>query len=169
MTTRVKVWSSLIAVGVLVAVFLLGRPQAVRESGASLGAVSSVVTVLAAEESDFDFGSISMAAGLVRHSYRVRNMSDAPVMITRMYTSCMCTNASFIRGSERRGPFGMPGHGMVPTLRESIAPGEEVTIEAVFDPAAHGPAGVGQVNRSIYLENDAGEPLEIGFTALVTP
>ena len=43
-------------------------------------------------------------------------------------------------------------------------------LEAVFDPAAHGPSGVGLAQRYVYLEtNSAKSPkLEISFQAMVT-
>lgn len=81
----------------------------------------------------------------------------------------MCTVATLgIRG-ERFGPYGMPGHGFIPKIGQTINPNEEAIVEVVFDPAAHGPAGVGRIQRIITIENDSGQPLELQFTALVTP
>lgn len=68
-----------------------------------------------------------------------------------------------------RGPFGMPGHGAIPTINEALEPGTEATIEVVFDPAAHGPAGVGKVNRVVTVETASGEALQLSFQATVTP
>lgn len=118
----------------------------------------------------FDFGTISMANGIVRHSFVITNAGSRPVTVRQMYTSCMCTEASLLmpRGL-RMGPFGMPGHGMIPTINQELAPGEEATIEVTFDPAAHGPAGVGRIERMIYLETDAAAPFVLRITANVTP
>jgi hypothetical protein len=124
---------------------------------------------LKAIETSFDFGQISMAAGKVSHSFKVKNSSSQPVKIGKLYTSCMCTEASFVKGNLRKGPFGMPGHGFIPKLNETIAPGEEITLEVIFDPAAHGPAGLGRVERRIYLEQEGGQPLELSIKALVAP
>ena len=94
---------------------------------------------------------------------------SVPVTVRKLSTSCMCTTASLINGSRRVGPYGMPGHGAIPTISETIAPGQEVTVEVVFDPAAHGPAGVGPVNRAVYVEDSTGAVLQLTFTATVTP
>jgi hypothetical protein len=67
------------------------------------------------------------------------------------------------------GPVGMPGHGVIPSINQSINPSKEAVVEVTFDPAAHGPAGVGQVERKVILENNTGEALEIQFVAIVTP
>ena len=125
--------------------------------------------ILTPNETTFDFGTISMAAGKVTHTYKIKNSSSEAVAINKIYTSCMCTSASIMNGSEKKGPFGMPGHTFIPSIDEEVKPSEEVTIEAVFDPAAHGPAGVGRVERVITLENNAGKPIELGFTANVRP
>lgn len=124
---------------------------------------------LKAAEASFDFGQISMAAGKVSHSFKVKNSSAQPVKTGKLYTSCMCTEASFVKGSLRKGPFGMIGHGFIPKLNETIAPGEEVVLEVTFDPAAHGPAGLGRIERRIYLEQEGGQPLELSIKALVAP
>ncbi|MDP2695742.1 MAG: DUF1573 domain-containing protein [bacterium] len=136
-------------------------------TNASLGPLISV-------ESEFDFGMISMARGRVNHSFTIKNDSSSPITINKIYTSCMCTSATIIDGlGQRIGPFGMPGHGGASRANAEIAPQEFMTIEAVFDPAAHGPSGVGLAQRSIYLEtidnnSDMVSKLELSFTATVT-
>lgn len=131
--------------------------------------VPSGVSALSAAETAFDFGSISMQAGKVKHAFTVRNGSSSPVRVTKLYTSCMCTQAQFMTSKQRVGPFGMPGHGFVPGIDVTLASQEEAVVEAVFDPAAHGPAGVGKIERAVYLETETGLPTELRFTAEVTP
>lgn len=160
-------------IGIIIAIVVLGgivwiaRPDSQTRNIASLSPNSS--GILKAEETNFDFGAISMAAGKVKHAFKIKNTGSESIVIGKMYTSCMCTTASLIMNGKKFGPYGMPGHGFIPKINESIAPGNEATVEIVFDPAAHGPAGVGRIERSITIENNAGQPLEFGFTALVTP
>ncbi|MBI2588055.1 DUF1573 domain-containing protein [Candidatus Azambacteria bacterium] len=126
---------------------------------------------LSAEHPAFDFGAVSMAAGNVAHTFQVKNTGEAPVTIGKMYTSCMCTTARLEHGGVRKGPFGMPGHGFAGEreANETIGPGEEAAVEVIFDPAAHGPAGIGRIERIVYLEPEAGKPLELTIAATVTP
>ena len=42
-------------------------------------------------------------------------------------------------------------------------------VEVVFDPTAHGPAGVGKIERVVTLENNSSSDLNIMFSAFVTP
>ncbi len=124
---------------------------------------------LSAEETSFDFGSISMAKGKVSHIFKIKNNSSDQVDITKVYTSCMCTEATLINKNSKKGPFGMPGHGIVPSISEQLNPGEEAEVEVVFDPAAHGPAGIGTTQRVVSLENNGKSRLDISISANVTP
>lgn len=124
---------------------------------------------LAALTRAYNFGSISMARGKVSHRYFIRNTGAGPTLIRKIYTSCMCTTAALVKGGRISGPYGMPGHGRIPTINESMKPGEDAVIEVVFDPAAHGPAGIGPVNRVVTIENSGGRPLELVLAANVTP
>ena len=124
---------------------------------------------LAGTESAYDFGEVSMATGLVNHEFVLRNNSSAPVKIGRAETSCMCTTVYLKTGGKEVGPFGMAGHsGIGNNANLTISPSEELIVRTVFDPAAHGPAGVGQVERQVILE--VGDtPLMLSFSAVVTP
>ena len=121
------------------------------------------------ESSNYDFGTISMAAGKVSHLFKIKNTSSETVTIDKMYTSCMCTTATLVAAGKQFGPYGMPGHSAIPTIGQSVSPNEEAIVEVIFDPAAHGPAGVGQIQRVVTIENNAGEPVELQFVAVVTP
>lgn len=137
------------------------RPDTARQ----LAAVSPLVS----PDPFFDFGKISMAAGKVSHKFTIENTGQTALTITKLYTSCMCTVATLITLAGKKGPFGMPGHAAIPSISETLAPGGRARVEIVFDPAAHGPAGVGRIERVITVETKAGKPLELGFVAMVTP
>jgi len=129
----------------------------------------SGVRALASVSPFHNFGNISMAAGKVSKVYWIKNISGDPLTISKLYTSCMCTDATLITKAGKKGPFGMPGHGPTPRIEERLAPGETAQVEVVFDPAAHGPAGIGQTDRVTTIENGGGLPLELRFSAMVTP
>lgn len=124
---------------------------------------------LAVENSFYDFGSIKMKDGKVKHEFKIKNQSSNSAEIESIYTSCMCTSATLISGDKRSGPFGMPGHGFVPKVNEIINAGTEAIIEVEFDPAAHGPSGVGRIERVVFVEEDNGSKIELRFAATVTP
>ena len=128
---------------------------------------ASIISVL---QDSFDFDTISMKAGVVSHKFELQNEGDESVIIEKVYTSCMCTIAYIFTSSGKKyGEFGMPGHSSSSASIE-IGVGDKFSVEAVFDPAAHGPSGVGLAERSVYIEtNSAKTPkIELRFTATVT-
>lgn len=129
-------------------------------------------SALDAQEQSYDFGTISMAKGEVVHKFTVENKGNEPVRIEKVYTSCMCTSAVLYNTEGKKvRTFGMQGHGGSPKTNVEIGVGESVEVEAVFDPAAHGPSGVGPIQRIITLEsNSQAKPkTEIKISANVTP
>lgn len=124
-------------------------------------------------ESSYDFGTISMKNGTVSRDFLLENRGSDPIFISKAYTSCMCTTALlFDKEGRRLGTFGMPGHGGASSIaRVTVPAGENITLRAVFDPAAHGPSGVGLADRGVYLETNSKEQpkVEISFRAQVTP
>lgn len=61
----------------------------------------------------------------------------------------MCTTAVLKVGDKTSPEFGM--HDNAAFWSQNITPGETGYLEVVFDPAFHGPQGVGQALRVIYL------------------
>jgi hypothetical protein len=124
---------------------------------------------LASPEPLYDFGTISMSAGKVSHRYPIRNTGNSAITIRKIYTSCMCTEATLVTAQGRQGPFGMPGHGVIPGIYETIPPGGSALVDVRFDPAAHGPAGIGPTDRVVTIRSDEAPPLTLRFTAMVKP
>lgn len=164
-----------IILGIVVLILVFGgivwlaRPNSTFRSVNNRSLNKGAAVALVTNESAFDFGTISMAAGNVTHLYKIKNISSQDVKIARVYTSCMCTSAYLLRGDKRFGPYGMPGHAFGGGLNEILKSNEEASVETVFDPAAHGPAGVGTIQRAVIVETDSGSTLELHFSALVTP
>lgn len=110
-----------------------------------------------------------MKDGLAEHTFTVTNSTDAPVLLKSVSTSCMCTKAFLETKEGEKGPFGMQGMGFLPLANETMLPGESRGIRVVYDPNAHGPAGIGEIERFVYLVDDAERTLKLGIGATVTP
>ena len=159
-TKNMITWVTIIAIGIA-GIILAASPkkEPVLKAGEHSGS----------SEQSYDFGKISMAKGNVSHAFEVKNNSSEPLKIEKIYTSCMCTTALLAIGDELSGPFGMPGHGMIPPVKKTLSPGATASLEVIFDPQAHGPAGLGKVERIVYVETGDGEVQEFKFTAEVAP
>lgn len=156
----------------VVAVMILAVSALIAFSPPSAQSQKGVVSnsALAAPEMAYDFGTISMAKGKVTKLFTVNNGTSGPITAHKLYSSCMCTSATLVLGDRRVGPFSMEGMGPpIPTINEEIPAGQEVQVEATFDPAAHGPAGVGPITRNVFLETTDGKKLVFEIKAQVTP
>lgn len=154
-------------VALLIGVFAL----LISSMGTDTNVPSSSTGLLRAPENNFDFGTVSMKDGDVSHSFEVKNEGAEPVRISKVYTSCMCTSAVIVGADGKKyGRFGMPGHDLPTRTNIEVGAGESITVEAIFDPTAHGPSAVGLAQRSIYLETNSTQApkVEVKFTALVT-
>lgn len=160
-----------ITAGALVVFGIIGLFVWGTQGRASLpNAHASAESALAAAETFFDFGTISMARGTVEKTFEIANPTDKDIVLESLTTSCMCTTAFILKDGARRGPFGMPGHGgPVPRANEVIPADGKLSIAVVYDPNAHGPAGVGPVDRFVYLVDDDGGKFELEIKANVTP
>ena len=141
------------------------------EDPSTLSSAKYSSSTLTSSESDFDFKTISMKDGEVSHMFEFKNNGTEPVKIEKVYTSCLCTTAYITDSSGKKyGKFGMQGHGLPAKTNIEVAPGETALVEAIFDPNAHGPSGVGLAQRTLYFEtNSAKSPrLELSFQAIVT-
>lgn len=125
---------------------------------------------LIAMEIFHDFGTISMKNGNVGYEFKVTNDTGKDIVVPTLVTSCMCTTALIVEADgSTKGPFGMPGMGHVPPANETIKAGESRMIRVVYDPNAHGPAGVGAIDRFATLTDASGGTLQLEIKAVVTP
>src|SRR3989338_8632228 len=168
---KTKMNKSTILIGAVATAAIIGLIYWGKPGGISTAPSANSATVaLAAAERFYDFGTISMKNGVVSHLFTVTNPTDADVLVKGVVTSCMCTSAYIVDGEKRRGPFGMPGHGGPgPEANEVIKAGESRTSEVLFDPNAHGPAGIGVIDRIISLTDANGATLDLEIKANVIP
>ncbi|MFA6392677.1 MAG: DUF1573 domain-containing protein [Candidatus Paceibacterota bacterium] len=127
-------------------------------------------SALTTSESVYNFGTISMKDGNVTKNFTITNPTDKDILLSSVSTSCMCTNAFIISpDGTKKGPFGMSGHGYLPPANETIKARGTSNLEVVYDPNAHGPAGVGFIDRFITLVDENGKDISIEIKATVTP
>ncbi len=114
---------------------------------------------------EYDAGTVSMNDGLVSHTYEVKNNGEGDLKINNIWTSCMCTTARLKVGDKESGEFGM--HSSTTFWSQKISPGETGYLEVVFDPAFHGPEGVGLATRAVYLSTNDPQNKEVVVKLIV--
>lgn len=159
-----------IVITILFIVGLLGLMWWGRVTPKPAGTATGEKSVLTVAEKMYDFGTIRMANGNVTKDFTVMNPGTTDILVPSLETSCMCTKAFIVRSDgSTKGPFGMKNMGYVPPANETIKAGESRIIRVVYDPNAHGPAGVGPIDRFITLTDHSGAQLELEIKAMVTP
>ncbi len=145
------VWTIVITVVVLAgAVFF----------GSKIGATPQVSTdtkvALNVSSDTFDWGNIDYDGGIVSKSFPIKNESDATLKLYNVKTSCMCTTAELKTPETTSRKFGM--HETSTEVIE-VKPQETAELLVEFDPAFHGPSGVGPITRTVTIDtNDSKHP-----------
>lgn len=99
-----------------------------------------------------DWGDISINGGEVIKEFELTNSLDTKVKVKNIATTCMCTEAKIKVGENETRFFGMEHPGdRNPPVNLEIGPGEAAKITVKFDPAAHGPEGIGPFERIVVL------------------
>ncbi len=123
-----------------------------RNDGGEVLVAGQLVEGIEANPDYYDLGEVPINGGIVTKEYEIKNVSGTTIKLKKIATSCMCTKASFeIRGRKTKF-FGMEGHGdKNPPVNIEIPSGASGKVVVQFDPAAHGPKGLGSFERSVYL------------------
>lgn len=136
------------------------------ESLSSATITSSQSAKAAVNQKNYDWGNISFNGGNVSKSFTIKNTGTDILKLTNIKTSCHCTKAQVKIGDTASPYFGMSS---ISSWVGNIAPGQEAQLEVIFDPAYHGPQGVGPISRLVSVEtNDASNPrIEFSLTGTV--
>lgn len=138
-----------------------------------LGATTNTAQVTASENAkayvsdptSFDWGTIPMNKGNVEKTFTIKNTGTDTLKLYNIKTSCHCTKAYVtINGVE--GPrFGMED---LSSWVGEVQKGKEAKLTVIFDPAFHGPAGVGPINRFVSVETNDQANSKLTFTVTGT-
>lgn len=108
------------------------------------------------DPTSFDWGKIPMSEGYATKKFTIKNLGTDTLELFNVKTSCHCTKANVEIDGKSSQNFGMSG---VSSWIGKVLPGKEAKINVIFDPAFHGPQGVGPVTRFVSIEtNDKGNP-----------
>jgi hypothetical protein len=125
------------------------------------------------EPKEVNFGKVKIFGGKVITKFKVTNNGKDDLIINKIETSCMCTEAAMVYNSNKSPKFGMEmeGHAYedasAANWSERISGGQSGEIEVEFDPLVHGPDATGLVRRAVIIKsNDLLNPeIEFEFEA----
>ena len=142
-----------IIVGILIFVgggfYLINKPASSTPDSALAAVSASEINV---SPEFYDIGKVIMKDGIITREYEIKNSSKNALRLKKIVTSCMCTRAQVVVGERKTRTYGMEMSGdLNPSINFDI-PGETTAKVIVkFDPAAHGPQGVGKIDRTVSL------------------
>lgn len=149
----------LLAAGAVLLIFNFSKGSSAQNSGGK--------PHLELGETEYDFGTVPITGGVLKKTFEIKNSGDGDLVIGPIWTSCHCTSAVFKWNGKQSPEFNMI---KVP-WSQKLAPSETGQIEVTFDPAFHGPSGIGEAVRAIFFEtNDhQNKSSEVRIAANVTP
>lgn len=132
--------------------------------GARMGATTQVTAdeqvSMAVAENRYDWGTIDINGGTVSKSFAVENKGSTPLKLYDVKTSCMCTTAQLKTAGQTSKKFGM--HEKNSSVFE-VNPGETAELIVEFDPAFHGPSGVGPISRTVTMNTNSEDNPTLSF------
>lgn len=118
------------------------------EDGATYSEVQGVDIIPAI----YELGDVPIDGGIVTKEYEVKNTTGEVIKLKKITTSCMCTEAKVVVGDKETRFFGMEHPGdRNPPVNFEIKSDEIAKVIVNFDPAAHGPQGIGPFERTVQL------------------
>lgn len=124
--------------------------------GTKTGATTQVTTnseiAMSIDANTHDWGTIDYDGGIVSKNFSIKNTSDTTLQLYDVKTSCMCTTAQLKTPDKTSRKFKM--HEKTTDIIE-VKPGETANLLVEFDPAFHGPSGVGPITRTITMNTNS--------------
>lgn len=157
----------IIGLVLLTVLLLVGGVVLLSGTGSTSASITSSQNAKAeTSQTNFDWGRINMKGGNVSKTFTIKNTGTDILKLTNIKTSCHCTKAQVKTGSSSSPLFGMNS---ISSWIGEVPPGQQAQLEVVFDPAYHGPQGVGPISRLVSVEtNDASSSrIEFSLTGTV--
>ena len=152
--------SFLVGIGLFTLVILGGVVFFGVKMGETTEVVADTSVSMNINDNTYDWGTIDINAGKVTKTFTIENNGSTPLKLYDVKTSCTCTTAQLISDTDTSKKFSMHEKGA--SVFE-VEPGKTAELLIEFDPAFHGPNGVGAISRTISMStNDANNP-ELSF------
>ncbi len=123
--------------------------------------ISQNAKAYVADPTSFDWGNIPMYKGNVVRTFTIKNTGTDTLKLYNIKTSCHCTKAYVTINGNNSPSFGMDS---LSSWVGEVSAGMETKLTVVFDPAYHGPAGVGPINRFVSVETNDRANTKLTFT-----
>lgn len=112
------------------------------------------------ENTSHDWGEIGINNGNAEAEFEIKNSGNGDLKLFNVATSCACTTAQLFYEEEASPVYGMHTSS---SYVMNIPPEKSARLKVIFDPAFHGPSGVGPITRQINIQTNDSDNEEISF------
>lgn len=140
---------------------LLGGVYFIGKSTAPAQVASSQDAKAVVSKKTYDWGTIPYSGGVATAEFPINNEGTGVLKLTNVKTSCACTKAQITIDGAQSPFFSM--HSVSSWVGE-VPSGKEAKLTVIFDPAFHGPSGVGPMTRIISMETNDQNNKKLEFT-----
>jgi len=141
------VWIVIITIGILVVAIYFG----IKTKSINKITDSSEVS-MTVDANTYDWGIIDYDVGIVSKNFSIKNTGNTTLQLYNIKTSCMCTTAQLKTPEVTSRKYGM--HEKTTGVIE-VKPGETANLLVEFDPAFHGPSGLGPITRTVTINTNS--------------
>lgn len=113
------------------------------------------------DSTTYSWGNIPYSGGNVTKTFSIKNNGTDTLQLTNIRTSCHCTKAHVTINGGDSPDFGMNN---VSSWIGNVKPRQEAKLTVTFDPAFHGPQGIGPVVRYVSVETNDSSQSKITFS-----
>ncbi len=151
---------------ILVTLLILGGGIYMLSANTSSKITTSLSVKVSVDQKTYDWGNIPYSGGNVTKTFTIKNTGSDILKLSGVKTSCTCTKAQLTIEGKTSPYFSM--HSTSSWVGE-VPVGKEAQLTVIFDPAFHGPSGVGPIERLISVQtNDVQSPgLEFSLKGVV--
>ena len=117
-------------------------------------------TQVSVDKTSYDWGEIGINDGKVQAEFTLTNAGAASLQLANVSTSCECTTAQIVIEGKASPYFGMHQKS---SWTGQVEPGKSAKLIVEFDPAFHGPQGIGQITRQAVVETNDSKQRKLTF------
>jgi len=125
---------------------------------------SSFAKAYTVDPTSFDWGNIAYSGPKATKSFTIKNTGTGTLELYNIRTSCHCTKAYLTIDRQDSPEFGMDMGGNISSYVGKVKPGDKAKLTVIFDPAFHGPSGIGPINRFVDVDTNDSTTPKLTFT-----
>ena len=107
--------------------------------------------VASVADQTYDWGTADIKEGNLVAEFKITNSGTQELKLFDVKTSCTCTTAQLVSKTAKSPIYSM--HSGISYVM-GLAPNKDALLRVIYDPAFHGPSGVGMIERTVTVRTN---------------